>query len=136
MGVLTDSEIEKRKPVWTALSELWLDTGLTLTDFHHIARVAAASGYTPRQLRDIYLYEVAPVVFLNLYSVAGVWEGFHETWLHTDARKRAEHRSLWLRFWVSIGIGRWLMTPVGGSDWRRILSLMDFYRSHPELVTP
>lgn len=122
--MLTDTELERRKLVWTAFSEFWLDTELEDEDLHRIARIAAASGYAVAELRDIYLYEVAPVVGPNLLTVAGEWVGFDEEWLHTEARKHAEHRSFCLRFWVFVGVGRWLMTYATKRHWRRIVSLL------------
>jgi hypothetical protein len=122
--MLTDSEVERRKPVWTAFSEFWLDTELEDQDLRRIAGVAAASGYTVGQLRDIYLYEVAPVVYINTWVVAGAWQGFDESWLHTEARRRAERRNLWLRFWVFLGIGRWPMAYATERHWRRIVELL------------
>jgi hypothetical protein len=35
-------------------------------------------GYSVPQLRDISRFEVAPVVFPNLLTVAGEWAGFDE----------------------------------------------------------
>lgn len=70
-AVIDDAEIERRKPVWASLSELWLDTELEEGDLRRIAGVMEASGYPIAVLRDIYLYEVAPVVFGNLLVVAG-----------------------------------------------------------------
>lgn len=121
---LTDAEVERRKPVWTAFSEFWLDTELEDSDLKRIARVAADSGYSLAELRDIYLYEVAPVVSVNLLAVAGEWSGFDEEWLHAEARKRAEQRSSWLRFWVFVGIGRGMMTWATERHWDRIVSLL------------
>ena len=103
--MITDAEFERRKPVWTAFSEFWLDTELEDSGLRSIARIAAASGYSVAELRDIYLYEVAPVV-------------------SKEARKRAEHRSIWLRFWIFVRIGRWLMTDVTDSKWHRMISLI------------
>lgn len=123
-GALPQSELERRKPLWTAFSEFWLDTELTEEDLTRIAQVAADSRYSVDELRDIYLYEVAPVVGANLLSVAGEWAGFDEEWLHKEARRRAEHRSLWLRFWISVGIGRVLMTHATERHWRTIVSLL------------
>jgi hypothetical protein len=122
--MLTDAELERRKPVWTAFSEFWLDTELEAGDLQRIARTAAASGYSVAELRDIYLYEVAPVVSPNLLTVAGEWDGFDEQWLHAEARKRAEHRSLWLRFWIFIRIERGLMTCVTERHWHRLVALL------------
>ena len=58
--------------MWAALSELWLDTELTEDDLQRIAGVMKRSGYSVPQLREIYLFEVAPVVFRNLYSRWGM----------------------------------------------------------------
>jgi hypothetical protein len=45
-----ETEIERRKPVWAALSELWLDAELDEDDLQRIAGVMKRSGYsgTPR----------------------------------------------------------------------------------------
>ena len=131
--MLTDAEFERRKPVWTAFSEFWLDAELEDDDLHRIARVAAASGYTVAELRDIYLYEVAPVVSYNLLTVAGEWAGFDELWLHNEVRKRVEHRSFFLRFWVFIRIGSGVMTYATERHWRRIVSLLPSSNDHGPL---
>ena len=78
---------------------------LTDDDLHRIADVMKRSGYSVPQLRDIYLFEVAPVVFPNMLSVAGEWAGFDEEWLFNMAAQRARSRSLCLRAFVRIGIG-------------------------------
>jgi hypothetical protein len=120
--MLTDTELQRRKPLWTALSELWLDTELDPVDIQRIADVAMASGYSLSELNAIYLYEVAPVVSANLLVPAGAWQGFDEEWLHAEARKRAESRSLWLRLWVWIGLGRKLMTYATEKHWQEIVA--------------
>lgn len=129
--MLTDAELERRKPVWTAFSQLWLDTELDERDLSRIAEAAAASRYAVAELRDIYLYEVAPVVCLNAWSVAGVWVAFDEEWLHAAAGRRAARRSLWLRFWIFIRIGRWFMTYATESHWRRIVALLSTPKGPP-----
>src|SRR5262249_26873070 len=101
--ILDEAEIDRRKPVWAALSELWLDTELTEDDLQRIAGVLRASGHPIGVLWEIYLYEVAPVVFLNLLTVAGEWAGFDREWLFAEATKRARRRSLMLRAFVRLG---------------------------------
>jgi hypothetical protein len=120
--MLTDEELQRRKPIWTALSELWLDTEIDTTAIQRIAYAAEASGYSIEVLNEIYLYEVAPVVSVNLLVPAGVWLGFDEEWLHAEARKRAESRSLWLRIWVWSGVGRKLMTYATEEHWQEIIT--------------
>ena len=78
---LSAQEIERRKPVWFALSELWVDTALTDSDLHHIATVMVESGYSLNELRVICDSEIAPVVYKNLQTPVGVWSGFDESWL-------------------------------------------------------
>ena len=122
--VIDETEIERRKPVWAALSELWLDTELTQDDLQRIAGVMKRSGYSVPQLREIYLFEVAPVVFPNLLVVAGEWAGFDEEWLFTQATKRARKRSLSLRAFVRIGIGKWLMTYATERHWDALIKML------------
>ncbi|ESS70295.1 hypothetical protein MGMO_124c00260 [Methyloglobulus morosus KoM1] len=120
--MLTDEELQRRKPLWTALSELWLDTEIDTVDIQRIVQVVAGSSYSVAKLNEIYLYEVAPVVGANLLIPAGAWQGFDEEWLHTEARKRAESRSLWLRFWVWSDFGRKLMTYATEEHWQKIIA--------------
>ena len=80
-SLLTPEEIERRKPVWFALSELWLDTELSDSDLHHIATQMVDSGYSLNELRVICDSEIAPVVYKNLLTPVGVWSGFDESWL-------------------------------------------------------
>ena len=49
-----EAEIERRKPVWLVLSELWFDTKLTEDDLQRIAGVMQSSGYSVPELREIY----------------------------------------------------------------------------------
>jgi ornithine carbamoyltransferase len=123
--VINKAEIERRKSVWAALSDLWLDTELTDDDLQRIASVMKRSGYSVPQLRDIYLFEVAPIVFLNLLSVAGEWAGFDEEWLFAEATKRAKKRSLFLRTIVRFGVGKWVMTFATERHWDRLVELLD-----------
>ena len=126
---LTDEEIERRKLVWTALSELWLDTEINEPEVRYIADTLARSGYTISKLREIYLYEVAPVVSNNLLTVAGVWEGFDLSWLHAEARKRAERRKFTLKLWVWLPFGRGLMTYATEKHWLEIVHLLNIQAS-------
>jgi hypothetical protein len=120
-----EAEIERRKPVWAALSELWLDTELTQDDLQRIAGVMKRSTYSVSQLREIYLFEVAPVLFGILFTVAGTWSGFDEEWLFTEATKRARSRSWNLRLFVRTGIGKWLMTYATERHWNALVIMMD-----------
>ncbi len=83
--------IEERKPIWTALSEFYLDTELQKLDFRNIAFKIIESPYSFDEVKEINKYEVFPVLQPNLLSVAGEWAGFNEEWLVksiTDSLKK------------------------------------------------
>ncbi len=98
------NDIETRKPVWNALSELYLDTELSTSDFERIAIILKQSGYTLSQLKEIDLLEIFPLLQTNLYSPAGVWDGFDSDWLFLNCKKNYKKRQNWFhklkcRFW-------------------------------------
>ncbi len=88
---LSEDELRRRRPVWNALSELFLDTALDEGDRRRIAVQLHASGYSDSQLEAIYGDEVAPVCAPNLMTVAGEWAGFDPEWLERSilARRRS-----------------------------------------------
>ena len=73
--------LKTRKPLWLALSDLFLDTELQDYDCLFIANKMKESGYTLDEINDILMREVFPVCIPNLHSVAGEWTGFNEDWL-------------------------------------------------------
>lgn len=75
---LDNNTLDRRKPLWLALSDLFLDTELQDTDLSFIALKMKASGYSLDEITDILMTEVFPACIPNLYSVAGVWDGFEE----------------------------------------------------------
>lgn len=115
--MLTQQEIERRKPLWQALSDLWLadyefDRTATnnlkkevLSATHsqaelesvfstfenydtHTVREMIASGYSLSEIENILSEEVAPVVYFNGYkSYGGEWGGFASDWLFPEIIK-------------------------------------------------
>lgn len=113
------ADLQARAPVWEAMSELYLDTDTTRLHTA-AAQVFAASPYSLAELRDVLVYEVNPVLWANLYCVAGVWQGFGQDSLRTEILRRQTH-SRWRR--------RLLPQPVLHDDWRAIVPLIDRARS-------
>lgn len=83
------TELARRKPVWLALSEFYLDTELQPADFRRIRTVFDQSRYSAQEIRQIDYEEVGPVLVGNLLSVAGEWAGFDEAALLAAVSKRA-----------------------------------------------
>ncbi len=123
--VLTDAEIRGRRPVWIALSELWLDTELQDRDLDRIARVLHESGYDRDALERILAEEVAPVIYRNLYSVAGVWTGFDPDWLCAEVSRRLRTRGP-IRAWL-LRRRRAVMTGLIRDEWQAVLRRYDAF---------
>ncbi len=78
---LSQAEIARRLPVWTALSGIFLDTGLDPENYSRIADVISQSGYAAGEAEAIFRDEVAPAFSVNLWSVAGEWQGWPEDYV-------------------------------------------------------
>lgn len=92
----TKSELNLRRPVWLALSELYLDTHPA---WHRVAAQCARSPFDLTELRRILFDEVHPVVGSNLRSVAGVWDGFDEDRLVAAIMARQRGPCFRLAWW-------------------------------------
>ncbi|WP_068830503.1 DUF7079 family protein [Pseudomonas sp. BMS12] len=108
-----------REAIWLALSDLWLDVEPDVTSRLHIIRVLRASGLPLAELERIFYEEVAPVVWLNGWSVAGVWTGFDAQWL-AEACRRNQARGRWHR--LRCRLLRWPMTAKCIEEWRLIVA--------------
>ena len=81
-------DLDRRRKAWLALSDLFLDTELGELERDGLARVLAALGYTPEELRAILRDEVYPVCAPNLLAVTGNWSGFDLDWLEPRILRR------------------------------------------------
>ncbi|MET0225652.1 MAG: hypothetical protein ABW187_04355 [Dokdonella sp.] len=90
-----DADIEARRPVWLALSDLYLDTSYR-DAVRCAARELARSPYTLRELQAILFDEVHPLLARNLCATAGVWDRFDQVWL-AQSIARNRQRPRWLR---------------------------------------
>src|SRR5687767_5097563 len=120
--MLTDAEVDRRLPVWHALSDLFLDTELQPEDYRRIAAKLRASAYSPAILRTIFMDEVAPAFVFNLLDVAGEWTGWSEEEVRDimlgSLRRRSRLSPLkWLK---KRACGRYL-----AQEWARIEPLLD-----------
>lgn len=118
---LSDAEIDVRLPVWDAIADLWLDTVIDGPMRERIARELAASPFSVDELRDIYLYEVAPAVHMNLMSIAGEWAGFGRDWLRERIPAHLARTGRLARWWAHCRLGHWWRTSRVEADWRKVI---------------
>lgn len=126
--MLDEQQIQRRRPLWLALSELWLDTELTAEDLERIARTMADSGLTTEELRQVYLVEVAPVVSPNLLTVAGEWGGFDEEWLFARIVRNLRDRPRRTRFRAWFPLTRRPMIYATERHWTTLVELVGRFR--------
>ena len=111
------ADLTQRRPVWSALSELFLDTDIAPTR-HHIVQVLAASPYSIDELEQILIREVYPVCRGNLSGVAGAWSGFDEEWLENEILKGSSSLSkVWMRCLARLFVPR-------SSEWHTLKRLV------------
>jgi hypothetical protein len=116
--LLLDAEgLKSRRPLWAALSNLFLDTELDDGDHDHIAAVLAESVYSIAECEEILFTELYPILIGNMRSVAGVWSGFDLVWLEGAILRRKRRSFVWPR-WLQTG--RWRIA----ADWTRIKELV------------
>jgi hypothetical protein len=122
--MLDEQHIQARLPLWEALSDLWLDTQLSDAYMEGIARVMDESGLTIDELWRVYSYEVAPVVYMNVYSFAGQWLGFSSDWLRTEIVRNLRDRPRRTRFWTLFPITRCLMLSQTDHAWKKLVAIV------------
>lgn len=122
-GMYSAEEIERRAPVWRALSDLFLDTELDESDFSMIAEKIRAAGFTADQAEEVLRRDVAPVFWGNLVQVAGEWTPWSEAQVREMVCDRHRSRSrffAWFHNWKS----RRQMAVVR-SEWRRVRDCLE-----------
>jgi hypothetical protein len=87
--------LESRRPVWEALSSLFLDTDTSLSRSWR-AQLLANSPYSIAEIETILFDEVYPVCAGNLLQVSGEWAGFDPEWLEQEILKRRRSSIPWL----------------------------------------
>ena len=88
----TAAQIKERLPIWSALSEFFLDTELQPNDYERIAQKLAAGNYSENEIEKMLIHEVCPVCRWNALSPAGEWAGFDDEWLMEKIGPRYEKR--------------------------------------------
>ena len=115
-------EIERRRPVWAALSAFFLDTEIDDAARDEIIATVRASGYSVEDLDAILWRELCPVLHVSLLSVAGEWSGFDMTYVEQQILARPAGR---LRQWWSyVARGH-----IARHEWHRVKSALNSART-------
>jgi hypothetical protein len=82
---LTQDEVRRRAPVWVALSDLFLDTDVSLFNERN-ARILRESKFHPLEVERILREEVGSVFYDNLLDIAGEWSGWPSEFVEKEVR--------------------------------------------------
>jgi len=115
--------VNNRKPVWLALSKFYLDTELQEYDFESMAHVFSASPFSMAEIKQINKYEVFPLLYTNLLSTAGVWDGFDEEWLVMNLTKKLNEQTFFRK--LRIDLSYRLHKRVFVDHWKRVGKVID-----------
>lgn len=69
---MTHDELARRRPVWSAMSDLFLDTEVRWFT-PRVGLTCAESGYDDETLERIFWAEVFPEAIPNMLTIAGEW---------------------------------------------------------------
>ena len=126
---LRSSDLPYRRPVWAALSEIFLDTSFGEADYERLARVLGQSPYTAEELNVILVTEVRPVCIWNFFWWE--WAGFDSSWLEA---RILSHRASPFRLLYMSGLLT-LLYP-WAPEWRRLLQAVHRYRTPESQQAP
>jgi len=123
-------DLERRKPIWIALSEFYLDTELSDSALRHIAFTFLDSPYTLDEVRVINKYEVFPLLQANLLSPAGIWAGFDEDWLVEKITARLKHRTKFKD--LGVGVKYQMFKWMQATYWERLVKIYNELKANPD----
>jgi hypothetical protein len=123
-------ELRQRRPVWEALSELFVATDVTRTRYWRV-RTLAASPYSVAELEEILINEVYPICRTNRWSVVGGWTEFDQCWLERRVLRRLRSP---LRVLHGLNLGR--LTIPRSTEWGLTKRGIEAYRQQQEPTDP
>lgn len=98
-------ELDARRPVWGALSSMFLDTDVALARPWR-SGVLAASAYSSGELEEILITEIYPVCWGNLDSAGAERSAFEPAWLEAMILRRQSAVAERLRELARVAIPR------------------------------
>ncbi|MBK7613408.1 MAG: hypothetical protein IPJ08_02780 [Burkholderiales bacterium] len=88
------ADLATRRPVWLALSTMFLNADVALTRDARV-QVLAASGLAVSALEHILIHEVYPACWAKLSDPAGEAQGFDPAWLEARIFARGTLTANW-----------------------------------------
>lgn len=119
---LTREEIDKRFPLWEAISQLFIDTEIGAYEHGRVVEEIMKFDCSFEEAENIFLYEVAPVCSWNMYAAAGVWTAFDEEWLKEKISENIRRQEMFFpyRWYIKSRFGKFLTADLIRDDWEKV----------------
>ncbi len=117
-------DLTNRRPVWNALSSLFLDNDVSLDRSWRVG-LLASSPYSMQDIEQILIDEIYPICVHNLLLVAGEWAYFDEEWLESKILSRRIPPN---GFTIGRCFARFVISR--SSEWRATKAEINTFRSH------
>ncbi|ATE63268.1 DUF7079 family protein [Rhizorhabdus dicambivorans] len=114
---LSAAEIENRLPLWTALSELFLDTEV---DYRRLADAVRMSGFALHDVEIILRSEVFPAFVGAMHPVAGEWI----PWDEAEVREIVTRSMAGNRPWFGSMLRKFFFWGMIESQWQKVALLV------------
>jgi HEAT repeat protein len=125
-------DVDRRLPVWQALSKLFVDGELGEERQRQIAHVLKESGFSHAELTEIYEREVAPVCYRHLYSTGGHWDRIELEWLRAAILDHLERQSGVPDWWPFGRLPAKMGVQMTHSEWCGVMHIWRRLRRDPQ----
>jgi hypothetical protein len=125
--MISSSFIEERKPIWMVLSEFYLDTEQSENNFIYLIKTFKKSPYSLEEIKQINKYEVYPILYQNLLSMYGIWNGFDEKWLVESITSRINKKSYFRK--LILEVIYYIFKGKNIVDWQKIDKFYNSYKT-------
>ncbi|WP_156992282.1 DUF7079 family protein [Paraburkholderia oxyphila] len=117
--------IERRAPVWEALSELFVGKELHDYDYAAITKALRESGYSLDELEHVLYQEVAPVFRSNLSPLAvPEMEGWSQDAVTTEVRAYLKHKPRGLSHVLRRLVSTKALPELASERWTKVRTLL------------
>lgn len=122
---LSQEEVQKRIPLWLAISQLYIDNEVGEYDFNRIVGEILKNDFSFDEAEKILIEEVAPVCCWNLYATAGVWTAFDEEDLVNKILKNIYKQEVFppYHWYIASVYSKFLTAKMIWEDWEKVRAI-------------
>jgi len=122
---MDDSVQGRRLRAWCAISNLYLDTDISL-ELDYVVSELLETGFSTAELTHMYEIEVSPAVWTNAtFFGAWEWAGFNPEWLEQQIIKQRSHTSKLFQIPILGRFYKFLITSMTRPYWNKVVKRVE-----------